>query len=93
MIGNRSEASNFLSEFETYAQWDGGKFYLTIETVNPVGTLTIMKSEEGNFFYHRKNELYWDLKEIMIDTGVLADIIWVFRTAFNHSIKNVYVTP
>jgi hypothetical protein len=93
LISNRSEASNFLTEFETYAQWDGEKFYLAIQTVNPVGTLTIMKSEDGKFFYHRKNELYWDLKEIMIDTGVLADIIWVFRTAFNNSIKSVCVTP
>ncbi|WP_040208825.1 hypothetical protein [Neobacillus jeddahensis] len=87
MIKSKEEASAFLKNFETFAQWDGKKYYLTIETVNPIGTLTIMKSKNGKFFYHRKNELYWDLQEIMIDTDILIDIIWVFRTAISKSIK------
>lgn len=91
MIKSRLEVSDFLTNFETFAYWNGEKFYLTLETENPKGTLTIMKSKNGNYFYHRKNELYWDLKEIMVDIDILSDIIWVFRTAIFKSIKEIVV--
>lgn len=91
MIKSRLEVSDFLTNFESFAYWNGEKFYLTLETENPKGTLTIMKSQNGNYFYHRKNELYWDLKEIMVDIDILSDIIWVFRTAIFKSIKEIVV--
>lgn len=93
MLKSRLEVSNFLANFETFAHWDGEKFFLTIETVNPVGTLTIMKnSEVGKFFYHRKNERYWDLKEIIVDTNILEDIIWVFRTEILKSLNKALIS-
>lgn len=91
MISSKWEVADFLTNFETFAYWNGEKFYLTLETENPKGTLTIMKSQDGKFFYHRKNELYWDLKEIIVDTDILSDIIWVFRTAISKSIKEIVV--
>jgi hypothetical protein len=89
LIRSKWGVSVFLSNFETFAKWNGEKYYLTLETENPKGTLTIMKSPDGKFFYHRKNERYWDLTEIKMDNGILSDIIWEFRTTINKSIKEM----
>lgn len=91
LIRSKWEIPAFLTTFETFARCDGEKYYLTLETIKPKGTLTIMKSKDGIFFYHRKNELYWDLKEIKVDSGILTDIIWEFRSAINKSIKEMVV--
>lgn len=91
LIKNEWEVLDFLTNFETFANWDGEKFYLTLETEKPKGTLTIMKSQDGKFYYHRKNEGYWDLKEIMIDRGILSDVIWTFRKSITKSVKEMVV--
>lgn len=91
MFKSRREVQVFLKIFEAFANWDGEKHFLTMETENPKGILTIMKSSEGAFFYHRKNEMYWDIKEIEVETGILTDIIWTFRLAVNKSIKEMAV--
>jgi hypothetical protein len=62
-----------------------------METENPRGILTIMKSKAGVFYYHRKNEMYWDIKEIKVEIGMLTDIIWTFRQAVNKSINEMAV--
>jgi hypothetical protein len=87
MLKSKGEIQVFLKIFEAFANWDGEKHFLTMETENPKGTLTIMKSREGAFYYHRKNELYWDIREIKVETDILTDIIWAFRKAINKSIK------
>ncbi|PFP22926.1 hypothetical protein COJ96_24815 [Bacillus sp. AFS073361] len=86
MILRNSEITEFLQDFERYAHQDGIKYFLTLNTVNPKGTLTIMKYPEGNFTYHRKNENYWDIKEVDIDLEMLSDIIWGFRKTINDMI-------
>lgn len=86
MILRISEITEFLHDFERYAHQDGIKYFLTLNTVNPKGTLTIMKYPEGNFTYHRKNENYWDIKEVDIDLDMLSDIIWGFRKTINEMI-------
>lgn len=91
MLKNKGEVVDFLLNFETYAHYDGEKFYLALETEIPKGILTIMKSQDGNFYYHRKNERYWDLKEIFVDWGILSEIIWAFRAAVSKSIKEMAV--
>jgi hypothetical protein len=87
MLKGKGEIHVFLKTFEAFANWDGEKHFLTMETENPKGILTIMKSREGDYYYHRKNELYWDIREIKVETDILIDIIWAFRQAINKSIK------
>jgi len=86
MILRMSEIAGFLHDFERYAHLDGTKYFLTLHTVRPNGTLTIMKYQDGNFTYHRKNENYWDIKEIDIEMDLLSEIIWGFRKAINETI-------
>jgi hypothetical protein len=87
MLKSKWEIHVFLKTFEAFANWDGEKHFLTMETENPKGILTIMKSREGDFYYHRKNELYWDIRENKVETDILTDIIWAFRQEINKSIK------
>lgn len=87
MIRRKKEIPEFINGFETYANWDGKKYYLTLDTINPKGTLTLMKYPNGEFTYHRKNENYWDIKEIKMDNDILMEIIWVFRKSINNLIK------
>ncbi|MEH7180299.1 hypothetical protein [Neobacillus vireti] len=89
MLKSREEVQVFLKTFEVFANWNGEKHFLTMDTENPKGILTIIKSSEGEFYFHRKNELYWDIKEIKVDTDILIDIIWAFRQAINKSIKEM----
>jgi len=91
MLENKWEVRVFLKTFEVFANWDGEKHFLTMETENPKGILTIMKSSDGLFYYHRKNELYWDIREIKVETDILTDIIWAFRQAINKSITEMPV--
>jgi hypothetical protein len=86
MITRINEIAGFLYDFERYAQLDGTKYFLTLNTVSPNGTLTIMKYPEGHFTYHRKNENYWDIKEIAIEQDMLSEIIWGFRKTINEMI-------
>jgi hypothetical protein len=46
-----------------------------------------MKYPNGEFTYHRKNENYWDIKEIKMENDILMEIIWVFRKTINNLIK------
>jgi hypothetical protein len=87
LISSKCEVHEFLENFESFARCNGDKYYLLIETINPKGTLRILKSQDGSFFYHRKNELYWDLKEISVESDMLTDIVWTFRQAINKSLK------
>jgi hypothetical protein len=91
VLESKWEVQVFLNIFEAFANWDGEKHFLTMETENPKGILTIMKSKEGIFYYHRKNELYWDIKDIKVETDMLTDIIWTFRQAVNKSINEIAV--
>lgn len=86
MITRMSEIIGFLNHFERYAYLDGTKYFLTLNTISPNGTLTIMKYPDGTFTYHRKNEHYWDIREINIDLDMLTDIIWGFRKTINETI-------
>ena len=92
MLNSKEEVHVFLKTFEVFANWNGKKHFLTMETDNPKGILTILKSPDGEFYYHRKNELYWDIKEIMVEKDILTDIIWAFRTAVNKSINEMAVS-
>jgi hypothetical protein len=88
VIKRKKDILEFLDEFENYANWDGVKYYLTLQTVIPNGTLTFIKYPNGEFTYHRKNDLYWDIKEIKTNCDMLTDIIWGFRKTVNECIKS-----
>lgn len=98
-ITRKREVANFVKNFEVFAKYDGQKYYLVINTVEPKGTITIMKYEDSynsdstlngeSFTYHRTNELYSDIKEIPIDIDTLKDLIWINRKAINQSLKAI----
>jgi hypothetical protein len=92
MITSICEISGFIDQFERFAHLDGTKYFLSLNTVNPNGTLTIMKYPDGHFTYHRKNENYWDINEIEIATDMLSDIIWGFRKTINEMILESTIT-
>lgn len=87
MIRRKRDSLDFIKDFETYADWDGDKYYISLKTTNPNGTLTLMKYKDDSFTYHRKNDLYWDVTEITADNEMLTDIIWGFRKAINECIR------
>lgn len=91
LIRSKREISGFLNNFEIYSNWDKEKYYLTINTENPKGILTIMKYQNGNFTYHRKNELYWDIHEVKVEKDMLKHILWGFRKAINDCIREKLV--
>ncbi len=86
MITGINEVTGFINHFERYANLDGTKYFFTLNTVSPNGTLTIMKYPDGMFTYHRRNEQYWDIREMDMDEEMLSDIIWGFRKTINESI-------
>lgn len=65
----KEKISVFVTHFERVADWDGEKYFRTLNTKKPEGTLTIMKYQDVNFSTHRKNDLYWDIVEIKIDNN------------------------
>lgn len=88
MIRRKSDIPHIIKNFEEFSKKEGNKYYITFETENPIGTITLMKYQDGNFTYHRKNELYWDIKEIQMDSGILIDVMWGFRKSINRFIKS-----
>jgi hypothetical protein len=42
-----------------------------------------MKYQDGNFTYHRKNELYWDIGEFKFENDQLQEIVWGFWKVIN----------
>ncbi len=82
----KREIATFVKNFEVFAQFDGEKYYLVIETVEPKGTITIMKYEDW-FTYHRVNDLFSDIKETSVDIDTLKNLIWQYRKAINEYLK------
>ena len=87
MIKRKSEVENIIEKLEDFAKWDGSKFYFTFNTENPKGTITIMKYEDGKITVHRKNELFWDIVEMEMNTTRLINLIWQSRKMKNRFIK------
>ena len=89
MIKKKADIMAFMNRFEEFSSRDGLKNFLTFNTKNPKGMLTIIKYPDGKFTYHRKNELYWDINEIQMSNEILPDIIWAFRKAINERLKEM----
>jgi hypothetical protein len=79
LIKRKSDIQDLLSKFCLYAKWDGIKYYLTFEKDG--GTVTLMMYEDGTITYHRVNESFCDLREI-----ILVDVyeyLWKNRKYIN----------
>jgi hypothetical protein len=91
MIRRKSDVHLFIENFEEYSNKDGDKYYLTFNTENPIGTVTIMKYQDGTFTYHRKNEVFWDVREIGVEGQNLTKVIWDNRKFVNKCLKVLVV--
>lgn len=91
MIRSKKDIPRFIEIFEKFSNWDGNKYYLTLNTVNPAGTVTLMKYQDGTFSYHRKNEVFWDISEIEINNGELIQMFWDYRKYINKCLKEAEI--
>lgn len=87
IIKRRVDVENLIEKFEEFAEWDGTKSYLTINDTKQNGSITIMKYEEAQFTYYRKNDLFWYIREVEITTKELYKLIWNYRKSINEYFK------
>lgn len=87
IIKRKSDINNFLRGFGEYAEWDGKKYYFTINDPDTKGSITIMNYPNGEFTFHRKNELFWDINEHSAEVITLTDFLWKHRKDLNTSLK------
>jgi hypothetical protein len=83
MIRKKQDAINFVNEFESFAEWDGRKYYFAFQKDG--GTVTLMKYEDETITYHRMTLSLCDIKEI-----ILVDVyeyLWVNRKLINKGLK------
>jgi hypothetical protein len=86
MIRKKKDCIDFERNFETYSSWDGVKYFFTFEKEG--GSVTLMKYEDGTITYHRVNESFCDIKEI-----ILVDVyeyLWKNRKYINKTLKISY---
>jgi hypothetical protein len=85
IIKKKTDIDTFLNEIQVYSQWDGTKYYFTFEDIKNNGVITVMSYPNVDFTFHRKNELFWDLREQPINE--VSSFLWKHRKAINNHIR------
>jgi hypothetical protein len=83
MIRRKQDVIDFVKVFESFAEWDGEKYYFTFQKDG--GRVTLMKYEDETITYHRMTLSLCDLKEI-----ILVDVyeyLWSNRKLINKRLK------
>lgn len=88
IIKSKADIKTFLISFSLLSEWDGSKFFFTVEDPNHPGTITYIQYPDGKTTFHRKNELFWDLKE----QPIIERDIWRNRRILNKHLKGVSLT-
>jgi hypothetical protein len=83
MIRMKKDVFQFVDEFESFSKWDGSKFYFIFPKES--GTVTLMKYDDQTITYYRKNELFCDVKEIIIVD--VYEYLWKNRKYINKVYK------
>jgi hypothetical protein len=78
IIKKKIDAAHFLVHFCDYAEWDGTKYFIKLEGV------TLMQYTDGSCTYHRKNELFEDIREIEMD----REYVWRNRKVVNEFLRD-----
>lgn len=86
LIKRRRDVPRFIKRFGELAEWDGEKHYIVL------GDVTLMRYEDGMFTYYRKNELFWDIREIEIEPGELQEFVWGLRKKMNKKVVDQLTT-
>ena len=79
LIKSKKDAAHFLGVLEKYAQWDGLKYFIQLPGI------TLMKYQDGRCTFHRKNELFEDIKEHELNSSFL----YKYRKETNAFIKGI----
>jgi hypothetical protein len=86
MIRKKTDVIEFLERFESVSEWDGEKHFL--KYTKELGKVTLMKYEDGTITYHRINDSFCDIKEIIIVD--VYEYLWKNRKYINKSLKIMY---
>ncbi|MCA1058137.1 hypothetical protein LCL96_04290 [Rossellomorea aquimaris] len=78
MIRKKIDAAHFLVYFADYAKWDGFKHYIQLDGI------TLMQYDDGSCTFHRKNDLFEDIRELEMN----SDFVWKNRKVINKHIKS-----
>ncbi|MEW5567403.1 hypothetical protein [Rossellomorea marisflavi] len=79
LIKSKKDAAHFLEVFEGCAKWDGSKHYIQLAGI------TLMKYPDGRYTFHRKNDLFEDIKEHELNSSFL----YKYRKETNAFIKGI----
>jgi hypothetical protein len=87
-IKKKADVPYFLTYFSYFAESEVDKLYFTFPWEHN-GTITIMKYLDGTYSIHRKNDLMWDLHEVIFTEKEIENVIWAKRRFINPVIKVV----
>lgn len=89
IIKRKADIDSFLEEFSTFSEWDGVKNYLSVPYKKMNGMITLLQYEDGTFTIYRKNECFWDIREVPLNFEEVKDLIWKNRRIFNEYLKKL----
>jgi hypothetical protein len=78
IIKRKTDVKMFLVYFCDYAEWDGTKYFIKLDGV------TLMQYTDGSCTYHRKTEMFEDIKE----TEMSYEFVWKNRKLINSFLKS-----
>lgn len=83
VIKRKADIQAFLDAFPRLADWGGGKHYICLVDAETGGTITLMRSSDGVYTFHRKNDRFWDVRELPLTD----DVIWKNRKVINRLLR------
>lgn len=84
IIKKKVDIKFFLVDFVDYAEWDGNKYFLTVN-ISDGGEITLMQYLNGETTYFSKNKYYWSARELPVNEKV----IWENRKFINRFIRSL----
>jgi hypothetical protein len=87
-IKKKADCLYFLTYFSYIAKADLDKLYFTFDWERN-GTITIMKYLDGSYSTHRKNDVMWDLHEIILNENEIVEFIWTNRRFINPILRGI----
>lgn len=89
VIKRKEDVKTFLGGYMDFFEWDGNKYYLTVNDTKIGGSITFMRyPNDGPFSIYRKNNRFWDLKESQVNLSEMISFFWSHRKEINNLIRN-----
>ncbi len=86
IIKKKADVMHFLENFDYFTKTEGLKSYFAFDWYHN-GTITLIQYPNNSFSYHRKCDLFWDIKEISPELKELKKLVWENRKFVNKAIK------